>query len=630
MEPSTCNKTEYVAAFSLLSDALTNETTASSASPSSESCSEEEEAQLAVISDVESLRKLLADLTPIEEPYSSAYPNILRISYSAPFDMVMGFYRAMRSQSCGQHAPSSPRWFLLTAFALAKGPSHYTLWKDRRDIVLHPTRLLQSTQEALRNDASGEQWSDEFQDTVKMWLPLSSDVSDPGGNYSRLRAVQWELKAIGCFNRKHTKNFQVWHHRKELLMEALADVDPEVLKSRSTFEEYLRTVHCMNFSDIDERSLCSDVLNNDNKNYHVWLHRSWFVHAVSFLVAPPSWDSLLECYQASEASNGSSGGGMRRAEDKMPPIRPFVMQNKVAKSNEAFTLPQCELRSELRYTAGLILEDCLNNSAWCHRFHIFNNDLITKLLQSGTHLRKVEVETVLRELCLEEMHYALQWCIYEPSNECSFTHSRSVALLYQGAALRLYLSSRASEVSGSAYLSGGITLASPFSKHFTNLRELVPWEVFIDTHSLLLQQLDVLRGAVTARAEQVRSSEAKRDGVTIAAIHRQRSQFLLDNIHQVYSARYFSLFALLEQLWLCYFDEKERFQVNCMFPPDGYTQGATAAMEQIMGLPEGPTKFFLGLELQALELARQLTRQDPIRVKLWKHEMMVVMHRNYN
>ncbi|KEG11312.1 protein farnesyltransferase alpha subunit [Trypanosoma grayi] len=588
----------------------------------------ESDAQLSLLSRLEALQVLLLDIKPTEEPIVPQQPDVLRIQYSSTFNYVLGMYRTMSATFTGVHSPSSAKWFLLTAYVLRQCTSHYSVWKDRRDVLLEPARLLSSTQESLKeeNDKidNTRMFLQEVMPVAERWLPMRADVEGPGGAYSPWRAVQWELNVMKSFNMRFHKNFQVWHHRKELLIESLARTDPalrqEAFASLESFDRYLSTHHNVRFADIDERTLCNEVLEIDVKNYHVWLHRSWFVHAFSFLLQPPLWAALLKHFGISAQKRETSGSD----------LPPFIPNSKWKRECMKPTVPPCSLNDELMYTASLIRADCFNNSAWCHRFLVFRNDLIGVLLRNNAPIHPTDVEEVVRQFCLEEMNYALQWCFYEPCNESSFVHARSVAAVFQAATIRLHLSNNAGKAHSCLNDSEPIFNDSRSSSHYTCLSDKVSWNDFLATFSLLLQQLCALRDVITPRAEDFRVYGTARDAKTVHVIHQCRSQFLLDNVHQVYAAHYHCLFLLLEHLWCYYFTDDERSRVKKALPSEVYAAGIDAVETQVAQVPDGCIKFFLENEMRAMELARRLVTEDSIRSRYWKHEISLVMHREYN
>ncbi|AAZ10482.1 protein farnesyltransferase alpha subunit, putative [Trypanosoma brucei brucei TREU927] len=590
---------------------------------SSSSLNSEDE-RLALLSDINALQALFPGVTPKEETPLIKHPNMTPAVFSKKFDYVMGIYRAVGVTFKGTRVgPSTPQWLLLTSFVIQQNASHYSAWKDRRDVFLQPSRLLTSTRDAFMAE-NGQQCcgdkSDSLAKVIQEWLPAQCDVQGPTGEYSVWRAIRWELKAMERFALMNPKNFQAWHHRGEMLREALMHANSAVTGSRSAFDGYLLTCHNMQFSDIDERVFCDAALDDDSKNYHAWLYRSWFVHSFPFLLHPPSWDSLL---------GGDQGTEDKHSELHAAPFRSFTVEEDWLHKCLQPIIPECPLSDELTSTAKRILHDCMNNSAWCHRFYVFEHDLIVPLIRVIPPQQTEEAKLILKRLCECEMFYALQWCAYEPCNESSFVHARCVAVLHQAVAIHLCLSSH--EDAPHVFLRDDeiIQVAGSSSLRHMNLRDKLRWGAFLETFRLLLCQVNVLSDVITPRAEEFRSGGEGRDDATISVIRKRRSQFLLDNTHQVYTARYRCLFTILEYMWRCYFTVSDRENVAAALPPEVYAGGDAEAAALAQQQSDDCVKFFLEAELQALRLARRLFVEDDIRRKYWKHEMNIVMNRDY-
>ncbi|KAH9598817.1 Protein prenyltransferase [Trypanosoma melophagium] len=612
-------------------DSKRRESSSSSSFRTISSCdsSVEEDVRLLMLSHVETIQDLLKGVEITEEPSFAILRTNEPTVETRSSNKVLGLYRTMSGIFSGIRSPSSPKWFLLTAFILHGIPMHYSVWKERRDIILEPTRLWNSTQDILISEEESKNHilPDNLIKVVNEWLPSRKELESTNGILSNWRGVRWELDAVKCFNLKYQKNFQVWHHRRELLETALKQIEPSlsltVLASMDNFNQFLRTQHKMEFSDIDERIICGMALEMDSKNYHVWLHRSWFIHAFSFLVSLPSWEQLMKPFGFIKNTNNTDKNIFKK----------FVVEKEWKNLSLIPTVPSCALNEELLYTAALIRYDCLNNSAWCHRFSLFSHDLIYTLMQTSSSISMDNLKEVLYCLCGEELHYTLQWCVYNPSNESSFVHARAVAVLYQATLLRLYLNNKSSET-GYNYLSeeGPIIASKNLPSHYLSLKERIPWEDYLNSFSLLQQHLSVLQEVVVPYSEKLRNKTASRDEETVEALHSCASQFLLDNLHQVYAAIYHSLFVMLEQIWCCYFTEEERNCVHELLPSNTYSGGIAAAEAQIIQKPttEESVRFLLESEVEAMRLARNLVYKDSIRSKYWKHEIRIVMHRQYS
>ncbi|ORC90265.1 protein farnesyltransferase alpha subunit [Trypanosoma theileri] len=617
-EPSTASSSSF----------RTIPSSSSSSSTSSDS-SDSEDPRLLLLYAVRVIQDLLENVDITEEPSIAILKGDEPTVEPKSSNKVMGLYRTMSATFSGIRSPSSPEWFLLTAFVLNGIPTHYTVWKERRDVILQSNRLLNSTLDVLISDMErkNQKIPQNVNAVASEWLPSRKDLESTNGIFSNWRAVCWELNAVKCFNLRYQKNFQVWHHRREMLEVTLKQIEPSlcstVLASMDSFSQFLRTHHNMEFSQIDERIISGLALEMDGKNYHVWLHRAWFIRAFSFLVSPPSWEALRQLPFGFIKSTGNNVNKF---------FENFAVKEEWEQLSLTPTVPPCALNEELLYTANLIKSDCLNNSAWCHRFSLFNHDLIYTLMQTSSSVSIQELKEVLHYLCGEELHFALQWCVYNPSNESSFVHARSITVIYQATSLRLLLSNAISEETGYHYLNdeGPIIGSKPLSSHYLSLKKHVSWEDYLNSFSLLQQQLLVLQEVVVPRVDKLYIRTAARDEETVNILHSTFSQFLIDNLHQVYAAIYHSLFVMLEQIWCCYFTEEERNQIHKLLPSNTYIEGIAAVTAQLIQKPiEGCVKFFLESELQAMQLARNLVDKDSIRSKYWKHEIRIIMHRQY-
>ncbi|KPA80582.1 putative protein farnesyltransferase alpha subunit [Leptomonas pyrrhocoris] len=753
---------------------------------------------------VETFLPLSKDVTPEEETTTSLHP-VAHIDYSPNFKFIYGLYRALRSrveyaeavaqQRRGDHAgpiiralhTSPARWLLLLGFTLRQCTSNYTVWKDRRDVIMSPDVLRRATRDRLPAQALPEvllSSSDttagaavkatalaEMKESTKKielvaqnWLPGASDLfwnSDataaavddalPTMPLSPWRAVRWELNAVGCFTRFYHKNFQVWHHRRELLCYALqqsttgsppaAHVEPNessaaaaalkqsvqsLLESEEVFSAYLERHHGLRFADVDERATIKAVLGEeDSKNYHAWLHLSWYLHALPFLLHPPNWAALTAFTAAAQ----------RPWTFRVHPAWAFASSADSASALPASrrpTLPPSSLTNEMDFTAQLLHRDCLNNSAWCHRYSLFKEDLLRRLWQeqqrpcfecggggsggdgdSNTHVSEAEFRDVVHTLCMVEVDFALQWLYVDPTNESAYTHARSIATLFHTVAVRLAVLRGAKEnaegtgasVRGSTedtpaaqellrYLRDGplctpvaaaaadlgaqagddpvdtATTAPACDAVFRCMRHpRLAWSDYHDSFSVLRhvqrvlqtsirqrvtelegQSARVLRAAATTGGGSSSSSPSPASATSqkvalLTTLYERSSQYMLDNFHQVSTAQYLLCQAVLEEMWGLYLSAGQRCVVHQRRPPEAYREGIKS--QWISCLPwesgevttEGDDKdeqesdravaCFLWYEAAALDLAKRLSVEDPIRFKYWKFEAMNTMQRGY-
>ena len=74
----------------------------------------------------------------ISVPVPETEIPVLRINYTKNFRLVYDLYRGiLKSQEI------SPRFMLLTVFALKECPANYTVWKHRRDVILSPQKFAE-------------------------------------------------------------------------------------------------------------------------------------------------------------------------------------------------------------------------------------------------------------------------------------------------------------------------------------------------------------------------------------------------------------------------------------------------------------------------------------------------------
>lgn len=696
-----------------------------------ESVSNIDEERLYQLATVSTIVPIFKDVLPVQEPEVKLHP-VAKIKYSKEFSFIYGIYRSLRSTVYHSHAPSttavaataapilslssSPaRWFLLLAFALRQCTAHYTVWMDRRDIIMSTTLLLEATREKLPNvqtvsslSTTGVSVTDAVTDAMARmqgqqaqldvvsasWLPSGADLTWQTATSAALptraspwRAVRWELHATAAFAHLYHKNFQVWHHRKELLQYALqwtaanedvASLDAGLLTDQALLSKYLQQQHGMSFHDIDERQVTQYVLYCvDGKNYHAWLHRISFLRLFPFLLTPPSWKDIraFAATVSSDYIEQLCRDGIDRNEPQLPPS---------------------PLTAELDMTAELIQVDSLNNSAWCHRYRIFRDDLVGHYLRDfGVALFTAATTTpsvlsstiseflaVIAAVCRWELHVALHWSDVDPTNEASYTHARSIALLYHTIATRVRLAevllasspTRSGEVEERMQQLFHSPLCSPVSttrvnrgihegptpdsvaQLYADKLSSVSWSHYRESWELAFYLLQSLRHAISPKARRIakqfcnlcdlpEEDHQRRKGM--AAFYASGTQFLLDNLHQVEAAIYHNCQSILEEMWVLYLTANLRNAIRAARPSEDYSSGIPRGMLQAtddilvkvchnasqVSNDNGcvtAIEVFLAMEATALVQVKQLTAKDRIRLKYWKHEALVVIFRRHN
>ncbi|KAI0874618.1 putative geranylgeranyltransferase type I alpha subunit [Hypoxylon argillaceum] len=160
------------------------------------------------------------DVVPIpqEEPEGA----LSTIAYEEDYADAMAYLRAVMAVK-----EYSPRCLRLTENIIDMNPAHYTVWLYRLDIV-----------KALE-------------------IP-----------------IQDELKWLNEVSFQHLKNYQIWHHRQQLI-----DVLYPTIQSNEADVATLA---------LDEHKFIMEMLSKDTKNYHVWSYRQYLVRKLNL------WNSTEE------------------------------------------------------------------------------------------------------------------------------------------------------------------------------------------------------------------------------------------------------------------------------------------------------------------------------------------------
>lgn len=598
-------------------------------------------------SSIDVVCRLFDDIPVARQPNVEPIP-VVQIQYSTDFSFVMGVYLSMHRRlalatGTGNSSPlispvrsPSVRWLMLLGIVLTKCPSHYTAWKQRRDVVKNPALLLQSCCSESYGDQSfaippAELMPDE-KAAVDFWTPSRSDIQCQSGlaqSSSLWRCVIWELWTTAkCFVRDFHKNFQLWHHRKELIMWAIEHTPQDALHSVESFQTYLKEHHhdafaesgtpSASFSDVDERAVCDVVLlQEDSKNYHVWSHRSWYMSSFPFMSTP----LLLEEVEATVFGNGGHHHHCTSALDFSP--KPLEVLKSSGGAAEILPQPNGNTSlflDELRFTARMISDDWFNNSAWCHRFSIFKRFIFEPLLSLKTPDSN-RVERVMCALCRAEVEFALQWAVVEPCNECPFVYAKGIADLWQLSQLGL----------------GAPSNDGTCEDHFQT--KGLSWPQYSISYALHDELMRVVRSFVMPVVLEIRTATAgpitEEDRCELNGM--TRSLFLRNNTHQPAAAIFRVLFDRLEATWNTFLsqDQREYYHHRC-YPPTTFNAQSTndsrctsdhTTHEQ--PIEDSWSEQVRLWEVEAVRLGRELHTTDPIRAKYWRHMVHTVVHRQY-
>lgn len=631
---------------------------------------------------IDVIQRLFSDVPSVPQPNVQPIP-VVQIGYSKDFSYIMGIYLSMlRSLTGGMSSQpaaiswatnsvadatnvtsefstqriavvKSPtaRWLMLLGIVLTKCPSHYTAWKQRRDVVMNHKHMYELCCSEHYNEQPHAVPVNELihaeTEAITFWTPNCADIdiqhpmtvgtaitSSP----SLWKCVLWELLTTAkCFVRDYHKNFQLWHHRKELIMWAIQHTPAEHLVSVEAFNKYLQQQHhspssrSLAFSDFDERIVCDVVLlDEDSKNYHVWSHRAWFLMSFPFISVPLSLSTLKESVLGENEGNSVAFSPMPLSELKWNAGAAELLPQPSDVRNTSLFL------EELHYTARRIGEDWFNNSAWCHRFAVFKK-YIVEPLTAAVPIKDDDDESavrrrILKALCEAEVHYALRWAVVEPCNECPFVYAKGVADLWQVVSLGLLSSS-----SSTTHPAGGEGLLATAALQAQG----VTWESFRDSQALHDDTINIIGSYVLPVVAQIREATAAAavaphqdaaGGDEERELHSTtRAIFLRNNTHQPTAAVFRVLFDRMESTWGTFLAPSQKEAHVTQYPIELFEQ--LEATEPVTTTSSATSSSWETVvhqwEMSLVRLGSQLHATDVIRAKYWRHMVHTVVHRQY-
>lgn len=607
-------------------------------------------------SSIDVIYRLFNDVPSAPQPNVEPIP-VVQIQYSKDFAYIMGLYLSMvrnlasrptasNSSSMAVVSAPSTRWLMLLGVVLVKCPSHYTAWKQRRDVVMNHQHMYQ----LCCSDVYAEQphavapseLLDVEEEALTFWTPARSDIggfvslpSSSSSSASQMppaslwKCVLWELLTTAkCFVRDFHKNFQLWHHRKELIMCALEQTPAEHLASVGAFNQYLAATHpqdqrTLTFADFDERTVCDVVLlDEDSKNYHVWSHRAWFLMSFPFMATPLSFQVLVDSVLGEHSADGFA------ACIDVNHFVPLALSELKWNTGAAEVLPSPNdvsesslFLEELHYTARRIGEDWFNNSAWCHRFTVFKKYLAEPLL-AGECDSEVLRRAVFYKLCVLELHYALRWAVVEPCNECPFVYAKGVADLWQMSALNL-----PRQVAEDAEEGDGLLLSGALQQRG------VTWAQYRQSQALHDASIGIIEQYVAPVVADIRKSTALGAGEpnNEDELHSTtRNIFLRNNTHQPTAAIFRMVFDRMESTWTTYLEQAQKEAHIARFPIETFELAEKgeelSSSNNDLPLLEDALHFW---EMKLVQLGSLLHATDVIRAKYWRHMVHTVVHRRY-
>ncbi|KAI0015335.1 protein prenylyltransferase [Xylariomycetidae sp. FL0641] len=170
------------------------------------------------------------DVTPI--PQVEPEGALAAIAYPDDYSESMGYLRAVMAAN-----EQSKRCLKLTEHIISMNPAHYTVWLYRFELV-----------KAL-------------------------DIPIPD-----------ELAWLNGVSLQHLKNYQIWHHRQQLMEHYV----PSLISSSSTTDEAAaaggekkaKANPALVQLATSERRFLQRMLDEDTKNYHVWTYRQYLIRKV--------------------------------------------------------------------------------------------------------------------------------------------------------------------------------------------------------------------------------------------------------------------------------------------------------------------------------------------------------------
>nr|CAH7752926.1 unnamed protein product [Callosobruchus chinensis] len=258
------------------------------------------------------------DVTPVKQ--DDGDEPVVAIDYTEAFEDCYDYFRAIL-----KNKEISERALELTKTAAQFNPANYTVWQYRSFCF---------RREILKG--------------------LNKDLTE-------------ELNHIQKVILKHSKNYQVWHHRK-VLVEWLGDAS-------------------------QEKYLTETVLAKDAKNYHAWQHRQWVIKTFKLFDGELEYvDSLI----SDDVRNNSAWNQ-----------RYFVINNTTGFTDEV-------LDREIDYTLFHIKTVTENESAWNYLRGLLLHDkgglsknknvtdFCEELYQSGN--RSPFLLAVIVDMCCEQLN----------------------------------------------------------------------------------------------------------------------------------------------------------------------------------------------------------------------------------
>ena len=199
-------------------------------------------------------------------------------------------------------------------------------------------------------------------------LPITPRPSDRQYRYETLIAISSplapELTLMDELAVKFLKNYQVWHHRRLL-----------VIITRKAKEEL----------DFIQKGL-----QVDEKNYHTWSYRQW-------ILAHFGGTGLSPITTTTTNTNTNTGSTTTTSDDEKKKINNnYQLDDDDDDDDDSNSLWD----GELDFIETMLISDIRNNSAWHHRFFVIWSCGIRKGEEDRTHILKRELTYVKHSISI--------------------------------------------------------------------------------------------------------------------------------------------------------------------------------------------------------------------------------------
>lgn len=336
-------------------------------------------------------------------------------------------------------------------------------WKHLSTSIREKTDALEQLQnekvEANNNNHFDENSNNNRKQTLEnelgelmklAWAPnslclfLPSEIhshSPPRYLYCCCRAAAWELANSRTLAMSFAKGFQAWNHRRDVIEQVAGvdDDDDDDENAEETRKVSWKNCNCrgecaLPFNAFDERAVTTSALINSPKNYHVWIHRSWFLSFFGMLFNDKVREDELEFTNKlleQDVFNNSAWahrGLIFKYCLAIPGFQKYLKNLKNGNNTSGNSGKKISLRY---FPQWLATSGKLQNPVPADQRDVqdlVSNSMIVKCGRTSDNENVTEEEeekktaSMILQLVLGEISWALQLAVSEPRNEAPFTY----------------------------------------------------------------------------------------------------------------------------------------------------------------------------------------------------------------